>query len=993
MVCRIILLIMVALAAQNSALPQASASIVQPVKVEQHPLAQYNHRAWRLVDGAPPDIWALAQAPDGFLWLGTGAGLFRFDGIVFEDMTPSISPLPSRNITALLTEADGTIWIGHFTGEISRLRGRTLKSWNEANATVEQFARGPDGTIWAAKSGARGGLFRFDGQRWHRIGRDQGVIDGSAFSVLAARDGSMWVATDHHVLVRPSGNVKFQTLANSRGTVRLAQAPDGEIWAAGDVRAYKGAPFSIVPPPPGKRVSGADRMIFTRDGALWETAFDGGIIHVRGLSKAEHKAAQFDFFLPRDGLTSPIAVPMLEDREGNVWVGTNLGLNRLRPVSARTVLGLPPGLRGGFSLASAQDGSIYIASKERLFRARPNEDLRLERTFDQDVLFAEPEGDGLILGQRDAVLWMHGAVLERLGLPIPPAGLTSWARDEQDTIWVSVRDGGIYHLIGDRWRKAALPDIVGNPDAARVGSGAHGSHWIFAGKHLLHRQGDSIRPLSPRTAPNVGRITTLSVSKSGTVLIGGETGVAWLDGNRFHSLTSKQIPELSRISGLTQTNNGDIWANGVKGLVRIRKADLDRSVANPHSHIEVLLLNAANGLPGVAQQDDDRSTVIRGGDGRIWVANNVGVGVVDPESIIRNTLAPPVVIRQVDANGRTYESTGFVPLPAGTQNLRITYTALSLAASERVQFRYRLIGVDSDWIDAGTRREAFYAHLPPGRWRFQVVAANNDGVWNQNGASIEIAIAAAFYQTWWFRLLALSLVLAAIALFFFWRIREHSARAHALAAAQIGERERIARELHDTLLQGMQGLMLRFQAAANAIPAGSRAHELLERALERADDVILDARDRVRALRNIGDKSGLKTRIDVIAERYREDGLPVTVQWNTDDIAFPCAITEHLSAVVEEALSNVLRHAKAGSVSVTASRTDEQFALDIVDNGVGIPDGWTRQGHRPGHFGLLGMRERVDAIGGRFAITPATGGGTCVAITIPYQPRANDRYA
>ena len=955
----------------------------------QHILSHYNHRSWRLVDGAPPDIWALAQSPDGFLWLGTGAGLYRFDGVTFETVVPRIGRFPSRNITALLATPDGTIWIGYSSGDISRLRGGRLDNFRHADATVEQLARERDGTIWAAKTGRGGGLFRFAGERWTRVGTIDGVHDTSVYSVLAARDGAMWAATGQYILARRPGTRRFAAVRPNSGVSRLAQAPDDQVWASGNFdaaaqTAHSGSSLAIMPLPPGAREAISDRAIFDRSGTLWETAFGGGVVQVTGLSATARAAPQFDRFTSADGLTSPIAVPLLEDREGNIWIGTNLGLDRLRPVSAVVALSLPPEARGGFEIVATAEGAVYVSQSRRLYRALPGTDLKFLRVLPGPITLLEAEGRDLIIGQSDAVLRLRGNALTRVDVPRAPGDITSWTRDPSGHIWISTAEHGVFELTQRSWRSTRVDGQLTAPSTMHTPSGLGGT-WLFAGDRLLRRSSGQISAISGDLAPRVGQIAIISSGPAGT-LVGGDLGLARLEAGRFRTLDQRSATEVSGISGIVQTDDGTVWINGIHGLVQTHRSHLDAAFADSRAPLRYQMFGAADGLPGVAQQDERKSTVVRGGDGRIWVADNVGVGWIDPARLIRNPLPPPVVIRDLTANGRTFVDPARVSLPARTQNLRIRYTALSLAAPERVRFRYRLIGVDRDWVDAGARREAFYAHVPPGQWRFQVIAANNDGVWNTQGGSLAVSIAPMYYQTWWFRLLCVGTLLLTGWLIYVWRMREHMARARARAEAQIGERERIARELHDTLLQGVQGLILHFQAAASATTLGSRAHDLMETALERADDVIIQARDRVRALRTITQASSLAPHLERIAARYRNDGLSISIA--REGAAMPLAgeQIEELVAIVEEAFSNVLRHARASRVELTLLHAPKTLSIRIADDGVGMPAELVRAGEKAGHFGLLGMRERVVAMSGNFQIVSPPQGGTMLSVTIPVDP-------
>ncbi|WP_084583035.1 sensor histidine kinase [Sphingomonas azotifigens] len=943
-------------------------------------LDQYDRRAWTLINGAPPDIWALEQTPDGFLWLGTGAGLYRFDGITFEPVVPAIGRFPSRTITALRAAADGSLWIGYFAGQVSHLRGGRIETFGTANAWVEELALARDGTVWVARGGPEGGLFRIDGRRMTRLGPDEGVPDGSAYSVIAARDGAIWVAGERDIRVLRPGARQFVPVWRSLHRTRLAQAPDGQIWASGDPADRAGAAaagLAIAPLPPEIRAPGADRMRFTRDGTLWRTLFQGGVLQTRRPEGGSSGAPLFARLTPQQGLPSLVAVPMLEDREANLWIGTNLGLFRLRPVSATTALRIDDQVLGGFELAATADGTVFAANPHRLYRARAGEPLQLVRQFDRQIAMIEAEGNDLIVALFGEILRMRGDRVERMPVPPLPWQASSWARNN-GTAWTSIIDQGVFLLSAKGWQRLTSDTLPMTRMLTPSGQG--GGRWFYRGDQLYRRDGTALHAIP---GDRIGTIALVSSGPAG-LLVGGELGLARLEQGRLRAIDANRVPELSGITGIVQTAEGTVWINGVQGLIRTTRATLDTAFAQPGAPFQPQRFGAADGLPGVAQQAGLRSTAVRGGDGRIWVADNVGIGWIDPARIVRNLLPPPVLIRSLTANDRRYDAQNAIALPAGTANLRIAYTALSLAEAERVRFRYRLVGFDAGWVDAGTAREAYYANLGPGTWRFQVIAANNDGVWNTQGATVSFTIAPRFYQRWWFRLAALAVAAGMLWLLYAWRLREQIARNRGRLEAQLAERERIARELHDTLLQSMQGLMLRFQAAAYATEPGSKAQALLESALDRADDVMLEARDRVLALRRISGPGDPQPLIEALARCMTEDGLSVTVTRDGPPLRFQPPELEHILAIVQEALANVRRHARTHLAQVELHARPAELVVVISDQGIGIPPQIVADGGRSGHYGLSGMRERAAALGGTVAVQRGDPIGTRVRLTVPH---------
>jgi signal transduction histidine kinase len=357
---------------------------------------------------------------------------------------------------------------------------------------------------------------------------------------------------------------------------------------------------------------------------------------------------------------------------------------------------------------------------------------------------------------------------------------------------------------------------------------------------------------------------------------------------------------------------------------------------------------------------------------------------MDPRRIVRTHLPPGVAIRSVTAADRLYRDPLSPRLPQATSSVEIDYAVLSFADPRQVRVLYKLEGFDKDWIDPGARRQAFYTNLKPGRYRFQVIAASNEEVWNRTGAAVAFDIPPTFLQSRWFVALCVVVTMALLWLFYRLRLAQLEQRIHVGHEARLSERERIARELHDTLLQSVQGLVLRFQSIANKMPPDEPVRGLMESALKRADDVIVDGRNRVRDLRTAESPDDLAA---ILEERGKAAGFdpPVPVHVVTEGVAravHPLVAAE-IGRIAGEALFNVARHAKARAVELTLHFADHQLSLRISDDGVGLPGEIVAKGHKPGHFGLLGMRERTQRIGGVLSIENRPGGGVEIIVKVP----------
>ncbi len=397
--------------------------------------------------------------------------------------------------------------------------------------------------------------------------------------------------------------------------------------------------------------------------------------------------------------------------------------------------------------------------------------------------------------------------------------------------------------------------------------------------------------------------------------------------------------------------------------------------------------DALDGLPGFSAERIPEPSLAESRDGRLWFATTRGVAWLDPSALHknRNHLPPPVMISSVIANGKTYPGSSDLTLPAHTDRLEINYTALSLAIPERVMFRYKLEGVDSDWQDAGTRRQAFYTHLPPGNYRFRVIACNNDGVWNETGASLGVVIKPAFYQSWWF----VALVVLAAAALLGWvirlRIGSIARQLQERLAERVAERERIARELHDTLLQSLFGLTLRFHTAANRLPVGDPAREALDDALQQSDKVMQEGRERVLNLRaRHTESASLADALAEIGNQLRAihpANFQISVQGRPRPL--DAIVQEEILLIGREALTNAFSHSGAQNILAELSYQTAALHVCVSDDGRGIDEGVLKAGYRSGHWGLPGMRERAGKMRGELRVGRSRNGGTQIDLQVP----------
>jgi signal transduction histidine kinase len=463
--------------------------------------------------------------------------------------------------------------------------------------------------------------------------------------------------------------------------------------------------------------------------------------------------------------------------------------------------------------------------------------------------------------------------------------------------------------------------------------------------------------------------------------------IAWKHGTR-RTLTVRNRLPCDGINSLIEDNQGKLWLSSECGLVEIPKTELQKWWQEPDTIVQFDIWDSLDGfLPDHVPFEG----AAKSPDGRLWFANGAVLQMIDPAHISRNLLPPPVHIEEVIADRRSYDPGGNLRLPPITRDLEIDYTALSFMAPRKVRFRYRLEGHDVNWQEPGTRRQAFYSDLPPRKYRFHVTACNNDGVWNEAGATLDFRVMPAWYQTIWFRVSCVGGFVLLLWALYQLRLQQLQRQFNMTLEARVGERTRIARDLHDTLLQSFQGLMLRFQTVDEMLPARPiDAKKALEGALDRGDQAISEGRDAITDIRASTLAShDLAKSITALMTNLSEElaaGNGVSVTFRVLVEGAPRTVRPTLQGeiyrIARESLGNAFRHAQARQIEAEITY-GESLRLRFRDDGKGIDPGVVEHGGRPGHWGLPGIRERAKQIGAQLEVWSELGAGTEVELSIP----------
>lgn len=970
----------------------------------------YKRTSFTVEEGAPSSATSIAQTTDGFLWIGTVQGLWRFDGIRFERM-PALEKTGGSGVRTLLGTRRGELWIGYGFAGLARSRGGRILPASPGEAPrgwTDSLSEAPDGTVWAVSSGA---LYRHAGERWTKSNYP-GL--GQPIQALAARDGSVWACLrkeDTHRLIRLDPATFAPTVAAEMGEVCTLSRDGGAGVLAADrkrIRRFEASrpavrTVAILPHGMSDPAIGVGRK-----GEGWVVSHSRRILRFSlpgGTPGAAGEATVFESAL---GDANYSTAPF-EDREGNWWVGTDRGIDRFHPVDVVHNSAVDPQLRA-VDPTETRAYQVFADGRRTIF-------LRIDRRFFRiagdgkavPLPTASLGPDDIACAARDAGLWVRTApdTVRLVGgerarsVRIPPADrplavASRCFEDREGRLWLGMQSHGLLRYDPNDRNPQALPfDDRPNAFPYMMAQGRDGVITYIGYGYTAAFDGRRFRTLigyerNPFTF--IGAI----LQRPDGLLIGGESGLGILRDGRIRMVPAGKNGVFGDVSGLVQNAAGETWLLSQAGLVRVPSAALLARIEGRPGALSSRIFDQDDGVIG-SSSVRGFTDLVEAADGRLWFANRTGIYSLDPRRIARNLLPPPVVIRAVAVNGRAMAPAPLLDLPAGTRNLQIDFTAPSLGVPRRVAFRYRLDGVDADWVDPGDRRQAIYTSLGPGRYRLHVIASNDDGVWNKTGAIMEIVIPPTFVESRWFFLLCMVAALAIGWLVYSLRIRRLNRRFDALLRERLDERERIARDLHDTLLQGLQGLMLRFQAVANRLPADSALRGAVDDALDRAEVVIVEGRNKVRDLRSETSDLPLERMISKMLEAAAPGSAAqttLTVEGTTRPLSRSAA--GEASAIAAEALRNAHRHAAAQHVEIVVTYGFAALALTIRDDGRGIDQDEVAAKRRDGHFGLVGMEERAVRSGGTLRISTRRGRGTEIVLTIPAlsayaRPRATRR--
>jgi ligand-binding sensor domain-containing protein/signal transduction histidine kinase len=1008
----------------------------------QRSLNHFGHQAWGTDSGLPQNtVRSILQTRDGYLWLGTDGGLVRFDGIDFVTFDAENTPqFKSDTIYDLLQDGSGSLWISTAAG-LLRYRGGVFAAYTTAQGL-------PADTVWFSHEDRRHRLWAmtaagpawFNGKSFsvlpgaqmaaplHRraltedtrgtlwLGGSSGLssidinpetpqlathlLSGSPVETVALdRQENLWIGTGEG-LERYAGGTLAPVSALKQQVTALQGDADGSMWvgtATGLVHVANTG--GLLPLAKGSETEQVDGLFEDRERVLW-------ISTERGVYRREGN--QLQSFAASSALSTNRVLAMYEDREGDLWLGTDsAGLHLLRDQKFTTYT-TSDGLSGNFvrCVFESANGDIWIGTDGAGLNRRTSsgfEHLSTAQGLSSNVILSLAGGadNDLWIGTPNGLNWLHQGKVQRFTSAdgLPDDFIRSLYTDRDHTLWVGTRHG-LAHLAGGKFTSFSSLDGLGSDfigvilRSGRSSASPSGSLWIGTSAGLSRQQDDAFTTYTGQQGLSNNTVTAIAQDPTGTLWLGTNGGgLNRLQQGAIHPFpwSSQGLP--GTIYGILEDAAGRLWLSSKTGIFRVSIAELNAYASGAAHAIAVAAYGTADGMNIRECSGDGHPAAWKLANGNLWFATLDGVSFIDPAHMPENHVPPPVVIEKVLVDDHVRNLDEQLIIKPGSNRLEFQYAGLSFVAPEKVAYRYQLEGFDRGWIEAGSRRAAFYTNLPPGSYRFRVLAANNDGVWNTVGASFGLRLMPHYYQTGWFySALALGLLLLGY-LVYRWRVLEVEAR----WGAVLRERGRIAREIHDTLAQGFVGISVQLELVARLLSgardgaAANRAapNEALQqldqaRALVRAS--LADARTSIWDLRSESagapdQPNDLPSRLSRTCTRLA-GGSTAKVYLQVKGTYRPVEqkIEEELLRIGQEAVANAVRHAAATRIDVQLMYEAARVSLRVDDDGRGFaPSANGAQGH----YGIRGMQERANEIDAALMLESAPGEGTRISVEAP----------
>jgi signal transduction histidine kinase/ligand-binding sensor domain-containing protein len=953
-------------------------------------ISQYLRDSWRSSEGFPGGaVHGITQGEDGYLWIASERGLVRFDGLGFRLFEPAATTAGTGpTVLGVAADPDGSLWARLRGPALLRFRHRAfedaLPDMGQPVSVVTAMVRTRQSILLATLGQ---GAMVIENGKFRTIAPSEHMPNSFAISIAETPDGIVWLGTRDAGLLRVEGS---QVTRITEGLPDpkincLMVGTDGDLWIGTDrgIARWHDGKVTRAGVPSDLLTLPTLAMLRDRESNTWIAAGARGLLRIDEHGVAARRG--------RDERVAGDVTALFEDRDGNLWVGTSAGLERLRDgvfTSYSTAQGLP----------TDSAGPIYIDSEQRTWFA-PTEgglywwrDGTVRRVtdggLDRDVVYSIGGGDGEVwVGrQRGGLtrLRVQGAdvAVERftqaMGLAQDSVYAVHRARD--GAVWAGTLSGGASRLRDGVFTTYATTNGLASNTVASILESADGTMWFATpnGVSTLSRGGWR-RYVRADGLPS-NDVNVLMEDSKGLVWAGTAAGLAFFDAGQLR-VPATPSPELARsILGLAEDRTGSMWVSTIDRVFRVNRDVLVHGVRGDADLREFGVADGLLALEGVKRH----RTVAMDRRGRVWFSMMRGLSMVDPVRIDGRTRPALTQIEDVTADGTPVDLLGSRRIPSSRRRITLSYAGLSLGVPDRVRYRYRLDGFDGDWSEPVSERQAVYTNLSPGQYRFRVTASNSEGLWNGSEASLPFEIQPMVWQTIWFRLSAL--VLCSLAVWAIYRVRmlRVAQQLNVRFEERLAERTRIAQELHDTLLQGFLSASMQLHVAAEAVAPESPAKAPLSHVLQLMRRVTEEGRNAVRGLRSVtapaDDLEQAFTRIPADLAGPESMTLHVLVEGQARPL-HPI-IRDEVYRIGREAIANAFRHSGGARVEVELEYSSTHLRMLVRDDGRGIDEQVVRGG-REGHWGLSGMRERAQRISAGFKVWSRAGAGTEIELTVP----------
>ena len=838
--------------------------------------------------------------------------------------------------------------------------------------------------MWALGDGK---LIALQNGEWKDFGAAHGLPNDELYTFYFDRKGNLWTAARKKVFVLKKGEPAFALFPMpSFAIVDFVETPDNQLWVSDAWHSVH--PLGLGGARNEIKTWGLARLAVESSGTIWLAQDYRGVSHFSASDPAD---------VVKESAISEQTEAILRDRDGNLWIGSSLGLDRYQPSILQHIAGIR--LEYYPSLAADPAGGVWVATHQHPLLHIASQD---PKAVGQAV------GSSPIVCDDKGHVWLVDPVRHDL-VEYSPSGTSRTPNPKETDLTVAQSialdlDGsplvdflrkGLWRYDG-AWHRVSDPAIPAN-DVLAMLRDTEGHVWFgFADGRIVMRDASGFHALPVDHADDIGNVLAFSYSQ-GRIWAGGTDGVAYYDGRSFHKIHLRGSTALRGVSGIVEDKANNLWFNARAGIVRIEASEVQKSLAQSATPLASDVLDERQGLAGSATQLKPTPSAVAEKNGTLVFATDGNVFFLDPARVSFHRSAPKAMIETVSLNEAPVidreHPLSQIKVNAGSLNsLEIDYVGMDLTSPEKVTYKYMLEGEDNGWLDGGNRGLAFYRRLRPGTYRFRIAAANGDEAVSQLAMPLLLIVTPAFYQTAWFYMLGLLLVLSLLYLAYLLRMRHVTNRLKERLRERSRERIRIARELHDTLLQSIHGLMLRFHFATEGLPQDEPARRSLRAALSQADEVIMEGRRRVQDLREeFADVADFGSQIAMIASEME---MQTVMEFSVTEIGDPRElrpeVQSELSKIAREALTNVLRHSGAKRAEIAVTYGGREFIVNCSDDGIGLEPSILTQGRRRGHWGLVGIRERTSTIQGKLQLVSSPGGGTEIKIRVPARAAYRD---